>query len=62
MEEMQISIVNIGDFSEPSSSYVPPINDDADILFGDEQEPLEDFVFHPFSLNVTSNDEDAPIT
>lgn len=53
---------NIGMTLEQPFTSVPPKHDDADILFGDDQEPIVNFVFHPFSVNFTSDDDEEPMT
>ncbi|CAI9302860.1 unnamed protein product [Lactuca saligna] len=52
---------NIDVSSEQPSSSVPPEHDDADIFFGDDEEPIADFVFHPSSVNFASDDDEAPM-
>ncbi|CAI9302999.1 unnamed protein product [Lactuca saligna] len=47
---------------EPFSCYVPPLNEDTDIMFADDQEPIDDFVFQPFTANIDSDDEETPMT
>nr|KAJ0207626.1 hypothetical protein LSAT_V11C500271040 [Lactuca sativa] len=67
-EEIQTSGI-LGNTSEvgpnasicPSSS-IPPFDDDTGILFGDDQEPIFDFVFQPFTVNFKSDVVDALMT
>ncbi|XP_023747497.1 uncharacterized protein LOC111895653 [Lactuca sativa] len=53
---------NIGVSSEPSTSIPPTLHEDVDIMFRDDQEPLDDFVFHPFTVNIDIDNDDSPIT
>nr|KAJ0206901.1 hypothetical protein LSAT_V11C500287920 [Lactuca sativa] len=53
---------NIGVTSEQPSSSVPPVDDDNEILFGDDQEPIVEFFFPPLSVNLSGDDDDAPMT
>lgn len=50
--------------SKQPSSSVPPFDDDANILFGNDQESIVDFVFQQFFVNFNSDydDDDAPMT
>nr|KAJ0184447.1 hypothetical protein LSAT_V11C900494330 [Lactuca sativa] len=50
---------NNGVSSEQSFSSVPPMNEDIDILFRDNQEPIAKFFFQPFTVNIDSDDDDA---
>lgn len=37
------------------------IDDDPDIMFEDDFESIFDFVFHPFTVNVNTDDDEAPM-
>ncbi|CAI9302899.1 unnamed protein product [Lactuca saligna] len=45
----------------PSTS-IPPFDDDVEILFGDDHEPIIDFIFHPFTININNDDDEAQMT
>lgn len=45
-----------------ASTASPLDEDDANILFGNDQENFTDFVFSPFTINVNSDDDDAPMS
>ncbi|CAI9270398.1 unnamed protein product [Lactuca saligna] len=49
----------IGVTSKQPSSSVPLEHNDANILFGDDPESIVNFVFHPLSVNLTSDDDVA---
>ncbi|CAI9277886.1 unnamed protein product [Lactuca saligna] len=51
----------IGVTSKQPSSLVPPADDDNRILYGDDQEPVAHFFFHPFFVNLSSDGDIAPI-
>lgn len=53
---------NIGVSLEPSSSVPPTLHKDVGIMFGNNQEPLDDFVFHAFTFNINSDNDDSPMT
>ncbi|CAI9281736.1 unnamed protein product [Lactuca saligna] len=57
-----VSNSNIGVTYEQPSSMVRPFDHDTDVLFGDDPEPITDFVFQLFSVNFNSDDDDTPMT
>ncbi|CAI9260797.1 unnamed protein product [Lactuca saligna] len=56
------SNVNICVTTENVSSSIPNSNDDEDVIFGDDPEPIDDVIFLSFTMRVASDDDDAPIT
>ncbi|CAI9263690.1 unnamed protein product [Lactuca saligna] len=53
---------NIGVTFGPGTSIASPFNDDEEILLADEQEPIKEFVFQPFNININSDEDKAPMT
>lgn len=54
--------VYIGVTLDQGTSPASPFNEEEEILFGDNQEPIFNFVFNPFTINLNNDDDDAPMT
>lgn len=55
--------VTFGATVGPSTSTTLPLReDDPDLLFGDDQDDFQNFVFCPITIHQVMDDEDAPMT
>lgn len=47
---------------EPGTTTTPSFNEDEEIFFRDDQETFTDFASSPFTININSDNDDAPMT
>lgn len=50
--------VTVGPNTSPTSTLR---EDDPDIMYGDDQDDFQNFVFIPFTIHPTSNDDESPM-